>query len=51
MLLCMLLTLAACLCVGCSVYREPVALLPGIEFGMNPAEVRAVLGECTEYYR
>lgn len=48
MLLCMLLAAAACLCVGCSVYREPVALLPGIEFGMNPAEVKAVLGEPDE---
>ena len=48
MLLCMLLAAAACACVGCSVYREPVALLPGIEFGMNPAEVQAVLGEPDE---
>ena len=48
MLLCMLLTMVACTCVGCSVYRESVALLPGIEFGMNPAEVQAVLGEPDE---
>lgn len=45
MLLCMLLAMVACVCVGCSVYREPVALLPGIEFGMNPSEAQAVLGE------
>lgn len=47
-LLCMLLAAAVCLCMGCSVYREPVALLPGIEFGMNPAEVKAALGEPDE---
>lgn len=48
MLLCVLLVAVACVCVGCSVYREPVALLPGIEFGMNPAEVEDVLGEPDE---
>ena len=47
-LLCMLLAAVTCICVGCSVYREPVALLPGIEFGMNPAEVKAALGEPDE---
>ena len=45
MLLCTLLTMVVCACVGCSVYRESVALLPGIEFGMNPSEAQAVLGE------
>ena len=48
MLLCMLLAAVAYACVGCSVYREPVALLYGIEYGMTPAEVEAVLGEPNE---
>ena len=48
MLLCMLLAMVFCACVGCGVYREPVALLYGIEYGMNPAEVQAVLGEPDE---
>lgn len=48
MLLCVLLATVACVCVGCSVYREPVALLLGIEFGMSPGEATAVLGEPSE---
>ena len=48
MFLCVLLLAVACVSTGCSVYREPVALLTGIEFGMNPAEAQAVLGEPDE---
>lgn len=48
MLLCVMLATVACVCVGCSVYREPVALLPGIEFAMSPGEATGVLGEPCE---
>lgn len=42
------LLVVACVAAGCSVYREPAALLPGIGFGMSPAEVQTMLGEPDE---